>query len=106
MPAGASGGTVHPPQPRLDGHPTWSPPSPDSPDSVLKYPTNPLTPTWVTPTRPAPDQGGALPSIEALVRQYGKRLLVVSGTDYGPAMAATAFNHSLPPCALAEPLFQ
>ncbi|KAG2495950.1 hypothetical protein HYH03_005880 [Edaphochlamys debaryana] len=48
---------------------------------------------------------GEPPSIEQLVRQYGKRVLLQSGTDYGAAMSYLAHPHWAP-CGFAEPLFQ
>ncbi|GFR48573.1 hypothetical protein Agub_g10476, partial [Astrephomene gubernaculifera] len=47
---------------------------------------------------------GSVPSIEQLVRQYGKRVLLMSGADYSEEMSWLAFNHHSP-CDFGEPLF-
>ncbi|KXZ50887.1 hypothetical protein GPECTOR_14g136 [Gonium pectorale] len=48
---------------------------------------------------------GAPPSIDMLVGRYGKRVLLMSASDYGPAMDHLAHtHHSL--CNLSEPLFR
>ncbi len=46
-----------------------------------------------------------MPTVDELVNLYGKRVLLMSASDYGEEMSWLAFSHhSL--CNLDEPLFQ
>lgn len=46
-----------------------------------------------------------LPSVDELVGLYGKRVLLMSGSDYGHEMDWLAFNHRSP-CNFSEPQFR
>ncbi|EFJ49198.1 hypothetical protein VOLCADRAFT_90100 [Volvox carteri f. nagariensis] len=50
-------------------------------------------------------QRGSMPSVDELVHVYGKRLLLMSGSDYGEEMSWLAFSHHNL-CDMDEPLFR
>ena len=46
-----------------------------------------------------------MPSIDQLVTVYGKRVLLMSASDYGSDMSWLAFDHHSP-CDFTEPVFR